>query len=268
VDRHRVELGAIQETLLIPLYGRAVETRKKRPIVSDPKAVEIVDSVDYDFGKLSAGRSLGGAVLRGMIFDHWVADFLSDHPHGTVVEIGAGLNTRFDRLDNGRCQWVDLDLPDSMELRRRFFEPTARNQMVAGSVLETHWFEVVRQHPAPYFFVAEAVLMYLEESAVRDALERLGTEFPGSRIAFDTAGQSLHDAQTVALKNLRARFAWIADDPRELEPWGLRLLDSRTVAHPQRAVRAKLPVPLRLLLPLVARNSRAKSYRMNLFKLI
>ncbi|GAA0626443.1 class I SAM-dependent methyltransferase [Kribbella sandramycini] len=265
----RVQLGATQETLLIPLYGRAVETRKKRPMVADPKAVEMVEAIDYDFGKFDGGRSLAGSVLRGMIFDHHVAQFLSDHPGGTVVEIGAGLNTRFDRLDNGRCHWIDLDLPDSMELRRQFFTPSARNQQVAGSVLDTDWLEIVEQHPGPYFFIAEAVFLYLQEDDVRGVVEQLGSTFRGSRIAFDTAGKAMVATQRShdALKHLAAKFDWECDDPRTLEPWGLRLLDSRTLAQQPAPARKQIPLPLRLLLPIAGLSSRAKTYRMNLFTL-
>ncbi|MCW6004648.1 hypothetical protein K1W54_08630 [Micromonospora sp. CPCC 205371] len=102
-----VRLGSVQQTLMIPLYGRAVETRKRRPLVSDPRAVEIVDSIDYDFAQMKAFKGgAHGAVLRTSIFDVWTQRFLAEHPGGTVVEIGTGLNTRFERLDNGsvRCE--------------------------------------------------------------------------------------------------------------------------------------------------------------------
>jgi O-methyltransferase involved in polyketide biosynthesis len=42
----QVSLGPTQETLLIPLYGRAVETRKPDGLIRDPRAVEIVDRLD------------------------------------------------------------------------------------------------------------------------------------------------------------------------------------------------------------------------------
>jgi O-methyltransferase involved in polyketide biosynthesis len=100
-DRHQARLGAVQETLFIPLAGRARETRKKRPVLRDPKAAEMVASIDYDAAKY--GRGAGGlvTVLRSAIFDSWVRAFLDAHPAGTVVEIGTGLNTRFERVDNG-----------------------------------------------------------------------------------------------------------------------------------------------------------------------
>jgi O-methyltransferase involved in polyketide biosynthesis len=79
------------------------------------------------------------------------------------VEIGAGLNTRFERVGNGQAHWIDVDLPDVIELRRRFFADTGRRRMVAASVLDKAWLHDVRQSPGPYFFVAEAVLAYLPE---------------------------------------------------------------------------------------------------------
>lgn len=266
-ERREVNLGPAQETLLIPLYGRAVETRKKRPMLRDPKAVEMVDSLDYDFSKFDGGRSLGGSVLRGMIFDSWVAGFLRKNPGGTVVEIGAGLNTRFERLDNGTGQWVELDLPDSMELRRQFFEPSDRRSMIAGSVTEPGWIESVRAQPAPYFFIAEAVFFYLPRDDIENVIGMVREEFPGSVIAFDTAGKAMVDAveRRVAMKQMSARFLWSCDDPRELESWGLRLLDSRALARPQPAVRAALPFAYRLLLRIVGLARRATGYRMNLF---
>ncbi|MEU1629606.1 hypothetical protein ABZ746_30750 [Streptomyces sp. NPDC020096] len=90
-------------------------------MLRDPKAAEIVQSIDYDFAEFDGGPSLWGSVVRTAVFDSWVGAFLAEHPTGTVVEIGTRLNTRFERLGNGRLHWVDLDLPDAMELRRRFF---------------------------------------------------------------------------------------------------------------------------------------------------
>ncbi|MFE6645303.1 class I SAM-dependent methyltransferase [Nocardioides sp. NPDC057772] len=146
--KSRVELGAAQETLLIPLYGRAMEMRQRRPWMHDERAVELVESIDYDFAKFKKD-SLVGSVLRGAIFDHWVSEFLREHPGGSVIEIGAGLNTRYERLDNGTARWLEIDLPDAMELRRRFFEDTERRTMHAGSITDPDWVPLVEELPEP-----------------------------------------------------------------------------------------------------------------------
>ncbi|MDO3399909.1 class I SAM-dependent methyltransferase [Mycolicibacterium neoaurum] len=112
----KLELGSVQEALLIPLYGRARDAAARHPLLGDRRAADLVAKVDYDFSRMT-GPSLPGSVIRTSIFDGWVAEFLTEYPSGTVVELGAGLNTRFDRLDNGRASWFDLDLPDVIALR-------------------------------------------------------------------------------------------------------------------------------------------------------
>lgn len=112
MTKTKVDLGIVQETLLIPLWARAVELQQADPIICDPKSAEILEAIDYDFDKFAtANNSQIGTCLRGMILDNWVRTYLKQHPQGSVVEIGAGLNTRFERVDNGEVRWFDLDLP-------------------------------------------------------------------------------------------------------------------------------------------------------------
>jgi hypothetical protein len=96
-DLQQAELGDVQMTLFVPLAARARETRHKRPALRDPKAVEMIESIGFD--ESLYGRGWGGfvTVLRTLIFDWWVRQFLAAHPAGTVVEVGAGLNSRFER---------------------------------------------------------------------------------------------------------------------------------------------------------------------------
>ncbi|MET7639058.1 class I SAM-dependent methyltransferase [Streptomyces sp. NPDC005438] len=265
-----VELGEVQETLLIPLYGRARDARSRRPVLGDSRAVELVDTIDYDFTGFG-GPSLSGSVLRTSIIDGWVRDHLREHPDSTVVEIGAGLNTRFDRVDNGRVHWIDLDLPDTIDLRRRFFTDSARCRMIPGSVLETDWFEAVDTSHGPALFVIEAVLLYLSDEEVRTALTQLAERFPGSRVVFDTGGTAMIRSQerNGSMKAVTARMRWVCDDPGTLEPWGLRLEDSRTFARPQPEVARTWPRRYRHLLRLLSRvvPRVTESYRLNLFTL-
>jgi len=149
-DRQQAELGDVQMTLFVPLAARARETRHKRPALRDPKAVEMIESIDFD--ESLYGRGWGGfvTVLRTLIFDWWVRQFLAAHPAGTVVELGAGLNSRFERTDNGTAHCVELDLSDTIDLRRRYFADSDRRRMVAGSLLDEDWTDVVAAEPGPY----------------------------------------------------------------------------------------------------------------------
>lgn len=220
-------LGPVAKTMMIPLWARAAETRKHRPLVRDVRALELCEQVDYDFATFrhSHGTQIG-CVLRGLLYDRWVGDFLARHPSGTVVELGAGLSTRFERIDNGKARWVDVDLPDAIALRRRHFAPTPRRTFLAASVLDTDWPAAVAQAASgPYYFVSEGMLMYLDGEDVRGLLVRLANAFGPCEIALDSIApavvrhQRLHDSMKHMMD---APFRWGIDDIRDVERWDPR----------------------------------------------
>lgn len=266
-----VSLGEIQETLFIPLYGRALDAARRRSVLNDRKAIELVESIDYDFAKFR-GPSLSGSVIRASIFDDYVRRFLAAHPDGTVVDLGCGLSTRFDRLDNGRVRWFDLDVEDSMDLRRRYFAERDRYRMIAGSLFDLAWIDTVARDGGPTFVLSEAVLLYFPAAQATSALRMIAERFPGQQLAFDTGSSLMMKSQerNPVFRAVSARMKWICDDPRDLESVGLRMRESRTLTSPPAGVGKSWPASYRygakvmgVLMPAVAR-----SYRMNLFDVV
>jgi O-methyltransferase involved in polyketide biosynthesis len=269
-----VRLGTVQETLLIPLYGRAVESRRNEAVLRDPVAEDLVAAIDYDFARFDGLPMLLGTVLRTSLFDRWVAAFLAEHPTGTVVEIGTGLNTRHERTDNGRARWFDLDLPDVIELRRTFFTDTPRRTMIAASVTDEAWADIVAAHSGgPYLFAAEAVLPYLPETGVRDVIGLLAGRFPGSLLALDTSGPGHFDTQGQpdALGKVDARMQWNCADPARLARWrpGVQVLASHTLSSLPSSMYDELPAPVQEMLTGLAaqRLPQVEDYRLNLVQL-
>jgi O-methyltransferase involved in polyketide biosynthesis len=269
--RFSVQLGRVQETALVPLYARAVESRRKRPFLEDSKAAEIVDTLNWDFQRFGQRWRTQGCCLRSAMFDVWVRDFIARHPGGTVVEIGAGLNTRFERLDNGTIRWFDLELPDMAELRRRFFCDSERRATLAASVVDVEWIETVRRSPGPYFLVAETVFMYMEEAQVKTALEHIASGLPQATIAFDTAAQQAVDRgnRDFIKQGMAVRFTWVCEQPEQIEAWGigLRLVESQTVVDVPECLWPRLPRGLRGSLWFCRRFLRERMgvYRLNVF---
>ena len=221
------------------------------PLLSDPKAVELVDAINFNAATFQTGMRFI-VVIRTMILDWWIRQFLASHPGGTVVELGTGLNTRFERTDNGSVHWIDLDLPDTIELRRQFFADTGRRRMLAASLLDEDWLSAVEELPGPYFFVSDGVLVYLREQDVTSTLARIAARFPGSSFAFDTYPQAaLKWEHKMAVRRGIARWQWPCDDPRTLERLGLHLVESASPTRPPAGVRSGLPARYRYLLPLV-----------------
>lgn len=150
-----VRLGAVQETSFIPLSDRARHTQRRCPVLRDPRAVEIAEAVGDEVGTYD--KNTGGVitVLRTAVLDTWVQEFLAEQPAATVVELGTGLNTRFERVDNGTVGWIDLDLPDTIDLCRHFFADSDRYRMLAASIADDDWLDVVAEDAGPYFFVTD-----------------------------------------------------------------------------------------------------------------
>src|SRR5512136_3063214 len=115
-------LSGVAETLLITLYIHAMESQRPDALMKDEKAVELLTRLSYDFDRVRRIRLTESnkvvIILRNREFDRYARDFLARNPAAVVVQIGCGLDSRFERVDNGQVEWYDLDLPDVIELLR------------------------------------------------------------------------------------------------------------------------------------------------------
>jgi len=184
-------LNGVAETLLIPLYNRAMESQRPDAIMKDEKAVALVKQMSYDFDQVRKIRVFeANKVARIMLtreIDRYARDFLSRHPEAVVVHIGCGLDSRFERVDNGKVEWYDLDLPDVIGLRRKFIgDEGERYHLLGCSVLDDAWMETLKVHSQrPFLFLAENVFVYFKEAQVKTLVLRLRDHFPGAELVFD-----------------------------------------------------------------------------------
>src|SRR5262249_3636412 len=94
-ERVKADLSGVPGTLLWTLYHRSLEARRPDAVLRDPLAIELVDRIDYPFAE-AFGTGFGQwQGLRSRTFDLEVERFLADHPDGTVVALGEGLETQF-----------------------------------------------------------------------------------------------------------------------------------------------------------------------------
>lgn len=259
--------------MLAPLRARAQDAMRRRPMLSDPFAADIA-SVLGAGGAPSNRFDDVATVLRGAVFDHWVREFLDAHPGGTVVELGAGLNTRAERLSGGRdgrvdANWVDVDLPAVAELRRELL-PGTEGRLVAGSVLDEDWLDVARGLPAPHLLVSESVLTLLPEQGVQRIVFTAGSMLSGATLLTDTIGRTTasHLERTEPLSSGSLTFDWTCEDPSELQPWGLRLLESRGVADVPDAVARTLSPAARARAAALRMTPRLRGHKLARFEVL
>ncbi|MFB7674950.1 class I SAM-dependent methyltransferase [Kitasatospora purpeofusca] len=182
----RPELAAVPETALWTLWQRAVEARRPDALLHDPKAVELVDRIDFPFAERFGTSGLQSRLqaLRVGCFDREVADFLAREPRGTVVCLGEGLETQYWRVDNGRAQWLSVDLPEATELRERLLPPGPRQRYLAADATDLTWAEAVDRDRA-VLITAQGLLMYLPPPRVRELVAACAERFPGGSLVLD-----------------------------------------------------------------------------------
>ncbi len=212
-------LNAVSQTLLIPLYYRAIESQRPDALVQDPKAVELVDQLDCDFsGVQSLKDEQVNYLLRMREFDRLARAFLAEHPNAVIVDLGCGLDTRFERVDNGQVEWFGLDLPEVIELRKEFLHETPRCHFIGCSVLDFSWMDALSGRAGrPVLFLAEAVLVYLEEADVKRLVRALVERFPGAELVCDVYSPvvvRLHPRPTAV-----AHPRWGLKNDRDVETW-------------------------------------------------
>lgn len=221
-----VNLGSVQKTLLFPLWGRAAETKKKNPYLVDQKAVTIVNDLPYDF--ISMAKNIPKVtqlswVARSVFFDKRIKAFLHNYPDATIVNVGCGFDTTFDRIDNGKIQWFDLDLPDVIELRRKYIPESDRRKTIAKSVFDNSWYSDLGALKNVMLLIA-GVLYYFEEPVVRQLFEEFHAYLPAPEIIFDygsSKGLRIANKRVMQKAGMddSARLKWSIENLYDLEKW-------------------------------------------------
>jgi O-methyltransferase involved in polyketide biosynthesis len=225
VEKLEQNLSGVPETLLVPLWARAVEMKHSNPIVKDDKALEIMEQINYDFGKLDEDDknwpTQVSVVVRTGLLDKAVKVFMDKNPDGFILNIGCGLDTRFYRLDNGSIQWYDLDLPESLQIRKQFFEETDRYKMIPKSVFDYSWINEINVNK-PVLIIIEGTLMYFTEREVEELMNKLVISFKSAEMLIEiTTPPMVKQSKEEDIINkqyqINATLKWGVQNGKELE---------------------------------------------------
>lgn len=215
-----VGLSGVPETMLWPLWNRAVETGRRNRILADPMAADLVARIDYDFRRSFGPPSVFHAI-RARVGDDLIRAYLQRTEDAgapaAVVGLGEGLDTQLWRVDDGRVQWISVDLADAIGVRQRLLPTHPRATAVASSALDPAWMEAVPDRAAP-FVSAGGLFMYFEGGQVADLLTRIADRFPGAEVFFDTITPFLSE---------KSRRGWAVTKhyTAPLMPWGILMED-------------------------------------------
>ena len=262
-----LKLGDVQTTALIPLAIKANETMRKKPRIKDQKAAEIIKALKINTKQYDKFMSHEGVIARTIMLDRQLKGIIKKAPDTVIVNVGAGFDDRFSRMDNGKIAWFDLDLPDAIAARRKAFSEHQRVTMIAGNALDNDWCEPVQKtlagRKSKPVFIAEGLFMYLTLDQIRTFLIVLKNNFPGGGILIAEQNCKMmqkNEKHHDTVKNTKAHFMSGTDSGQEIADLtdGFTLVEEHSFNEEMKkhSIRGKL---FALLLPKM--NDRWATFR-------
>ena len=227
-QRINIDLDPVQKTLLLPLWARAREAYKENPIIDDKYAGDIIGNINFDFSNIEsefAELEQLNWVIRAYNFDNIVQTFIKDK-ESAVINLGAGLDTGFQRVDNGNVLWVNVDLPDVSALRQKLIPDSEREITVAKSLFDFTWIDDIARYTKgrSVMLISAGVLFYFPASEVESLFRKLSVVYPSAHFVFDTMPWLLVWAANLEirrrkLENTIPLFGWYLNKASRLRKW-------------------------------------------------
>lgn len=229
--KYHIERNTVQETLVIPLYGRKICLELYPALYHDRTAVRLMEQIDYDFSQLS---EKSGSVMHRFGFlevavrqnglAREVRDYLGTHPGAAVVNLGCGLDDTGRQCDNGTCRIYNLDFPDVISVRNRLLPAGEREENIPCDLNDTSWMNSIDASEGAVFFAA-GVFYYFTSEQVRALVRAMAERFPGGRLVFDAANRTAVKLmlktwiKTADIQDIGVYFS-VSDAEKELSAWG------------------------------------------------
>ncbi len=206
--KYKIQKGSVQETLLIPLYGRKLAMDMYPGLFSDRDAQKLLEQIECEFDMQSKLKRKIGAIMgatRQFDMAYVCREYLIDHPGACVVNLGCGLDTTFRQVDNGSARGINIDFPDTIAVREELLPARDREVNIASDLMDFSWFDKLEYNKEEgAVFFASGVFYYFEREDVKKLLHAMAERFPGGKIVFDATNAS-------GLKNMTKTWLSWAD---------------------------------------------------------
>lgn len=177
-------MDSVNKTLYIPLYGKALVSRLGI-LLHDPKAEEIWAAEGFALTGKAASKWLAYYMaMRASVMDRWTAEAMAEDPSAVVLHLGCGLDSRCVRAGTGANQWYDLDFPEVIREREKYFPETERYHMVGADVRNDDWKDSIPAGGSA-IVVMEGISMYLQPEALSGLLGTLRGHFSRVKVLMD-----------------------------------------------------------------------------------
>ena len=172
-----MNLEGVEKTMLLTLYTKAKHSQQKNHKFFDFKAIDVISEIDYDFSIADKDYQMQwGVISRTIVLDDMVSKYIRSHPRCTIVNIASGMDTRYNRLDNGIIKWYNVDLENSANFRLNYIKDSNRVKTLAYSAMDPSWVSEI-DATDDVLFIIEGLSMYLTEEDNKRILDIIDENF-------------------------------------------------------------------------------------------
>ena len=191
-------MNNVNKTLYIPLYGKAYVS-KKNIILEDKMAEKIWEAEGFTLKGKSKSKWLAYYMgIRSAVFDRWLKEKMNASENATILHLGCGMDSRIARVQNAAHTWYDIDFPEVIDERRKYYTEGNGYHMIYGDAREDSWLAKIPEN-AEAIVVMEGISMYLKNNEVAALFNALAKKFNKVSILMDA--YSVFAAKMSKIKN-------------------------------------------------------------------
>ena len=209
-------MDSVNKTLYIPLYGKSYVS-KKGIILKDTKAEEIWAAEGFALKGKSASKWLAYYMgMRSAVFDRWVIEKMEAMPDAAVLHLGCGMDSRVSRAGDGKHLWFDVDFPEVITQRKRYYAESESYKMIGTDVRDPAWLAEISGNTA--IVVMEGISMYLKHEELKAVLQNLCAHFEKVYLLVDcyTTFAAKASKYKNPINDVGVTQVYGLDDPEEL----------------------------------------------------
>lgn len=262
-------MNSVNRTLYIPLYGKAYVS-KKGIILHDAKAEEIWANEGFDLQGKSKSKWLAYYMgMRSRVFDDWVKEKIDQTIDATVIHIGCGMDSRVLRVGATGCIWYDIDFPEVIEERKRYFKESDSYKMISGDAREKNWLKQIPKTKIA-IIVIEGVSMYLTPDELRDLFIELENYFSQAIILMDcyTVFAAKASKHKNPINDVGVTEVYGIDDPSTLETGASLSFVKEHEITPESLINELCGMERRIFKKIYAGKIAKKMYRLYEFRTV
>ena len=171
------------------IWCRAMMAERYPKLYEDSESIRLADKIGIEHKNRNSQYTFYDRTVimeRLVAMDDRVGNFINRYADGIIVNVGAELDTMFGRVDNGRIKWYNVDLPERIDLRRKYMDTRDREVNIGENILDYRWLEqITKPRDTAILFVLYDMTKYFDRERLKGFLNAVWRKFPGAEVVFD-----------------------------------------------------------------------------------